>query len=174
MPRKTPRPGQGGSNLQRLPRVVEDAGAPHRVTRAVELLTPRLTKPSMRYVEAQETLCKEFRISPRTAAHDLAKAYVVLKDRLAATDVATVVRTELEGLARRAEFKGDEATAVNAWARLAKLAGLEVTEVTVTHKLSDAELTAAIDAEIARRLETMPDDEFGRLMERRVLRKAAA
>jgi len=144
--------------------VVADS-APNRVARAVELLTPRHGKPSLRYVDAVFVLSSEFPdVSERTLHRDMAKAYTIIRERLEAMDVGTVVRTELEHIARTAEMAKDYATASATWGRLAKLAGLEQPETSLAAKLTDAALEHAIKAAVTERVKAMQPDELEALL----------
>jgi hypothetical protein len=148
-----------------------DGHAPTRLDRALYLLTPRRDGdkviPGCSYVEAQEALAREFGIHKSTAADDLRRAYDVVRDRIAATDYPSVIRSEMETIARGAAANGDNATASITWYRLGRFAGMEESEDSLVKKLSDAALEAAIKQAVAEKIEGMSEAEFADLQQRR-------
>lgn len=143
-------------------------GPPLRLERALYWLTPRRGKPGLCYVDTRDKLVAEFGCSAATAELDLKRAYEVIKSRLAATDLPSVIRTEMEALARAAADRGDRAVASVTWFRLGRLSGLtDESDETQARKLSDQALDAAIRASLAMRVESMSTEELEDVLRRR-------
>lgn len=148
--------------------LVQSAPAPHRLTRALQLLTPSEGQPGKAYAEAQHALVREFGIAMSTAAEDLRRAYEVIRARLQATDLPSVIRTEMEALARDAHANGDRGVASVTWFRLGRLSGMtDESESSLVQKLSDAALDAAIGQAVAERIERMDESQLEELLRRK-------
>lgn len=87
----------------------------------------------------------------------------------------SVIRTEMEGLARRQHEAGDRGGASLTWFRLGRLSGMggESDEVQA-RKLSDQALNAAIAAALALRVESMSTAELEDLLARRKAQEGKA
>lgn len=107
------------------------------------------------------------------SADDLRRAYDVVRERIAATDYPTIIRNEMEAIARTAAADGDKATASITWYRLGRFAGMEESEDSLVKKLSDAALEAAIKQAAAATVEGMSEAEFEDLKQRRAAKAGA-
>lgn len=152
------------ATCRQVSETVSQVTAPHRIAYAVDLLTPREGRPSLRYVDARRAQAEAFGVDERTADRDLAKAYQVIRERLDAVDISATVRMETETIARRSI---DDRVRLDAWKYLGKLGGLESNDITVTHKLADADLDAAIQSAVDAEVERLPIERLEALLEKR-------
>lgn len=156
--------GSGGSDNALL-------SAPNRTFYALDLLMPQENRAGHSYSQVLKALMSEFEISESQAERDIAKAYDIIRRRVANTDFATMVKVELARLAERAAERGDVgdwSVAKGAWERLGKWAGLEQgDEESLAKKLTDAALDIAIKQAMEERIAGMTDEEFEALAKRR-------
>lgn len=154
---------------------------PQRVVRALELIRPklksgRLIRPGLSYNRARDRLMREFDISDTTAERDMAAAYGIVKGEIERTDYPSVVRAEMEMLAKLAVHrggKGDYAVARAALSQLGKWSGMEDgDEDSLVKKLSDAALEVAIKSAAKEAMASMSDEEFEALAKQRKERAA--
>jgi hypothetical protein len=170
-PTATPTGGSGGSENALLT-------APNRTFYALDLLMPQTEpyRPGHSYSFVLRDLMAKFGISETQAERDIAKAYEVIRKRVAATDYAALCRVELTHLAKRAAERGDVgdwSVAMGAWERLGKWAGLEQNdEDSLVKKLSDAALEVAIKSAAKDAMASMSDEEFEALAKARKERSA--
>lgn len=116
---------------------------------------------------------REFDIGETAAEGDLAKAYEVMRGEIAKTDYPTVIRSEMETLAKQAAQAGDWSAASATYARLGKWSGMEGDESSLLGKLTDAALDAAIKNAVASEIENMPDDKLAELLAKRKAKAGA-
>lgn len=128
-------------------------------------------RPGHSYSQVLKDLMSTFGISETQAERDIAKAYDIIRRRVANTDFATMVKTELTHLAKRAAERGDVgdwSVAKGAWERLGKWAGLEQgDEDSLAKKLTDSALEIAIKQAVAEQVKAMPVEELEALIAER-------
>lgn len=164
--------GSGGSDNPLL-------SAPNRTFYALDLLMPQSDpeyRPGHSYSFVLKSLMATFGIGESQAERDIAKAYEIIRKRVANTDFATLVKVELTQLAKRAAERGDVgdwSVAKGAWERLGKWAGLEqADESSLAAKLTDAALEVAIKQAAKEAMASMSDEEFEALAKARKERAA--
>lgn len=161
----------------------EHIAAAQRVERALFLLMPldrdhpEGPRCGFSYTVTRDKLMAEFTVSDTTAERDLANAQGIIRDRVAATDFASLARLELQYLASRATERGevgDWAVAKGAWEKLGRWAGLEgAGESGVLGKLTDAALNAAIENAVKERMLAMTDEQIAELQQQRAAKMEA-
>jgi ribosomal protein S13 len=121
---------------------------------------------------------KKYGCGWRRAAAILASAkhHIALQTTALLPTLGANVIHELGEVIQEARRSGDMSTAVRGLAHLGKFAGLDQPQMSPEQQvkqLSDAALEAALEATIARKLETMSDDQFGDMVRRREERRLA-